>query len=108
MNPVLTAKLMNSREIMRHIASRLQRLRLDYFNWSRAYLAQQSGVSESTIRRFETVGQISVENLISLAMTLDSVEPFLQLFPMQEVVSIKELEKRERKRQRGRGNKKRS
>lgn len=106
MHSVLTVKLMNSREIMRHIAQSMQRLRLDKFNWSRAYLAKQSGVSESTIRRFETLGQISLENLVSLAMTLDSVEPLLQLFPLQEVVSIKELEKRERKRQRGRGNRK--
>ena len=106
MRAILSAKLMSSREIMLHIATCLQRLRLDRFNWSRAYLARQSGVSESTIRRFESSGQISLDNLIALAITLDSVEPFLQLFPLQEVVSIEELEKRERKRQRGRGGKK--
>ena len=83
-------------------AQRFRRLRLDHFNWTRAYLAEQSGVTESTIKRFENTGQITMENLVLLAMALQAQQGILQLFPMPQSGSIADIEKRQLKRQRAR------
>lgn len=88
---------------MQRIANQMRRLRLDHFNWSREALAEKSGVNAYTIKRFENTGQITLENLLLLAMALQASEPFMQLFAMPEIDSIAELEKRSHKRQRGRG-----
>lgn len=39
-------------------------------NLSRKTLAERAGVSESTIKRFETTGQITLEALVLLASSL--------------------------------------
>jgi len=105
MDNILPNIFLSHKDIMLDIAHRMRRLRLDHFNWSRAYLAEKSGVTESTIKRFEKTGQITLENLVLLAMALESLEGLGQLFPMPEIDSIAELEKREQRRQRGRGGK---
>lgn len=100
MDNILPIELIGRQELMHLIAERFQRLRLDHFGWSREHLAQKSGVHASTIKRFEKTGQITLENLITLAMTMDSHTLFLQLFHLPEVESIAELEKRTQKRRR--------
>lgn len=92
---------MGHRDIMFAVAERFQRYRLDHLNWSRAHLAEKSGVTESTIKRFEKTGQITIENLLLLAVAMDAQEAFLQLFCLPEVKSIAQLEQHSHRRRRG-------
>lgn len=103
MDNILPANLFSKKELMLYIAKRFRCLRLDHFQWSRAVLADKSGVAESTIKRFENTGQITLENLIALAMAMNAQQVLLELFPMPQVLSIAELEKRNQgQRHRGR------
>jgi transcriptional regulator with XRE-family HTH domain len=106
MDNILPANLFSKKELMLHIAKRFRRLRLDHYQWSRAVLADKSGVADSTIKRFENTGQITLENLIALAMAMNAQQVMLELFPMPQVLSIAELEKRNQdQRHRGRRSK---
>lgn len=102
MDNILPVTLLSNQEICSQIANRFRRRRLDYHNWPRHVLAERSGVTESTIKRFENRGQITLENLVKLACAMDAAAEFLQLFPLPEVGSLKEVKQRQYKRQRGR------
>ena len=54
-------------------------------------LANQSGVSYASLRRFEETGEISLKSLIKVAIVLDATEPLDKLFAVTEVKSIDEL-----------------
>jgi len=54
-------------------------------------LAQMSGVSYGSIRRFETTGEISLKSLIKIAIVLDCTEEFEQLFERGQPQSIQEI-----------------
>lgn len=47
---------------------------------SQEELAQRSGVSFGSVKRFETTGKISMESLLKLAVVLDSLNDFDLLF----------------------------
>ncbi|MBP5200930.1 MAG: helix-turn-helix transcriptional regulator, partial [Schwartzia sp.] len=47
---------------------------------SQRELAKRSGVSYASIRRFETVGEISFTSLLKVALALDCLEDFTELF----------------------------
>jgi len=102
MDNLLPVTLLSNQEICGIIAKRFRRRRLDYHNWPRHVLADRSGVTESTIKRFENRGQITLENLVKLACAMDAAEEFQKLFPLPEVSSLKEVKQRQHKRQRGR------
>lgn len=97
---ILPVKMLSHREVMLRVADRCKRLRLDHLNWTRAHLARKSRVTASTIKRFENTGQITMENLVLLAMAMNSHEAILHLFSMPQTGSIAEVEKREVRRQR--------
>ncbi|OWJ95600.1 hypothetical protein B6S59_10290 [Pseudomonas sp. A46] len=50
-------------------------------NLSRKTLSERAGVSESTIKRFETTGQITLEALVLLASSLGGHAADGSLFP---------------------------
>lgn len=104
MDNILPTSLLGHKDVMALIADRFKRLRLDHFNWSRELLGSKSGVNASTIKRFEKTGQITIENLLLLAMAMDAVDEFTRLFPFPKLTSIRELEKQSHRRQRGRSN----
>ena len=60
-------------------------------NLSRKTLAAQSGVPESTIRKFEVTGVISLVGLLQLADTLGCMDDFTKLFPVKAAVTIDEF-----------------
>lgn len=78
-------------DVARQLAGRLKALRL-HRNWKRATLAERSGVSEASIKRFERTGQISLENLLKLAFTLDRLEEMTTLFAPAPAASMKDLD----------------
>jgi len=85
-------------EIARDIGKNAQALRLSK-NLSRKTLAQLSGVSESSIKRFELTGSITLESVILLATALDDLAPVSNLFKLTEFSSSAQL--KNLKRQRG-------
>ena len=69
-------------EIMSEIATRAQARRKG-LRLSQETLAARSGVSYGSIKRFETTGQISLESLLKVAVTLDALKDFDALFAPQ-------------------------
>ena len=53
-------------------------------------LANKSGVSYASIRRFENIGEISLNSLLKIANALDCLEEFNSVFKMPAVKSLKD------------------
>ena len=83
------------------ISNKAQSCRLSQ-NLSQVGLSKRAGVSLGSIKRFEQSGQISLKNLIKLAMALGKTEELILLFPQSEPKSLDELMKKPPKRLRGR------
>lgn len=60
-------------------------------NLTRKTLAKQSGVPESTLRKFEVTGVISLVSLLQLADALGCMDDFSKLFPARTVMTIDEF-----------------
>ena len=58
---------------------------------SQTELAEKSGVSYGSIRRFEYTGQISLESLLKLAHFFDQLDNFENIFVINE--DLKKIEK---------------
>jgi transcriptional regulator with XRE-family HTH domain len=83
-------KLLNSYEILEQIAKNLRDLRLQE-NITQEALARLSGVSLGSLKRFENSYEISLKNLIQLAITLNSADEFLNLLKRDTNLSIDEI-----------------
>jgi len=79
--------------IARQFATRVraERLRRD---WTQATLAERSGVSLPTVRRFERLGRTSLENLLRLCHALGRLDEFAALLEPPPASSLDELERR--------------
>lgn len=77
-------------EIARLLAERVraERLRCE---WKQETLAERSGVSLPTIRRYERTGRTSVENLLKLCHALGRLDEFADLLKPPPASSIDEL-----------------
>ena len=91
-----------SAEVEKKIAEKMKQSRLKK-KLKRVTLSEKSGVSLSSIKRFETTGKISLSSLLKIAHVLDSLNEFLLLFPEKEVKTISDLEKLEKDDNRKRG-----
>lgn len=60
-------------------------------NLTRKTLAARSGVPESTIRKFEGTGKISLVGLLQLADALRCLDDFSKLFPAKSAMTIEEF-----------------
>lgn len=71
--------LITPSEILVYVAAaaREKRLALDL---SQQSLAERSGVSLGVLKKFERSGKISLESLLKLALALNSLDDFLNLF----------------------------
>lgn len=58
---------------------------------SQRELATRSGVSYGSLRRFESTGKISLENLLALAIVLETRDEFEKLFTKREYKTLQEL-----------------
>ena len=76
--------------ILKNIAERARRNRLE-LDLSQSALAAKSGVSLGSLKRFENTSEISLKNLVMLALVLDATEEFGLLFKRQKYKSIDEL-----------------
>lgn len=59
---------------------------------SQRNLANKSGVSYASIRRFESIGEISFNSLLKIANALDCLEDFNLIFKMPVVKSLKDYD----------------
>lgn len=59
---------------------------------SQRQLSQKSGVTYSSIRRFETTGEISLSSLLKIAHALDALKDFESIFKGQAIASLKDYE----------------
>jgi transcriptional regulator with XRE-family HTH domain len=88
----LTFSLFTPKEVAERLGARMMQLRLAR-DWRRATLAERSGVSPATVARFETTGQITLENLLKLAHALGALDVFEGVFVAPPASSIAELER---------------
>ena len=54
-------------------------------------LAEISGVSYGSIKRFESIGEISLTSLLKIAIVLDCADDFENLFAKRTISSIQEI-----------------
>jgi transcriptional regulator with XRE-family HTH domain len=92
-------------EIGRGISLRARTRRLE-LNLTQAALASRSGVSLGTLKRFERYGEISLKNLLLLAVALKSTDGFSSLFSSRNYSTFEEAvsQAAPKKRKRGRIN----
>lgn len=84
------------------LAGRFRELRLAR-GWRQVTLAERAGVSLGSLRRFESSGKVSLQNLLKLAFAIGRLDDFDTILELPPAASIAELEAREKpKRQRGR------
>lgn len=84
--PVLTEN-----KVVSNLVERFKKRRKE-LKISQQDLANRSGVSYASIRRFETTGEISLCSLIKLADAIDSLSDFELLFKNAKITSLKELD----------------
>jgi transcriptional regulator with XRE-family HTH domain len=80
-------------EVAQQLASRVRTERLRQ-GWKQETLAERSGVSLPTIRRYERTGRTSVGNLLRLCHALGRLDAFADLLKPPPALSIAELEAR--------------
>jgi transcriptional regulator with XRE-family HTH domain len=72
-------------------------------NMRQVTLAERSGVSLASLKRFELTGQVSLSSLLKIANALGCLDDFSALFLPKPATTISDLEKIEKKKQRCRG-----
>jgi len=80
-------------EIARRLARRVRAERLRR-EWKQATLAERSGVSLPTVRRYERTGRTSLENFLKLCLALGRLDEFADVLEPPPASSIAELEAR--------------
>ena len=74
--------------IIKNVKERRKELKL-----TQRELARRTGVSYASIRRFETIGEISFTSLLKIAKELKSLNDFKELFGNEIVTDLKEYER---------------
>lgn len=78
-------------DLLLEIAQKHKRLRKNA-GYSQRELAERSGVSLGSIKRFEQTGLISLESLLQLAAILDRLTDFEAVFnPLEDFSHIEQL-----------------
>jgi transcriptional regulator with XRE-family HTH domain len=78
-------------ETAQQLAAKIRALRLAR-NWKQSTLAERSGVTLASLRRFEHTGQASLQNLLKLAFALGRLDDFESPLQTPIAESIAELE----------------
>ncbi len=78
------------RRVMKELGQKLKAIRKQK-KYSQVKLSRLSGVSLSSLRRFEQTGQTSLENLLQLSYSLGHLEDFDKV--LQPIDDLAEIEK---------------
>lgn len=76
---MITTQFYTPPEIALQLANRARKKRLS-FNLSQQSLSSRSGVSLGVIKKFERTGKISLESVLKLAIVLESLNDFSEVF----------------------------
>jgi transcriptional regulator with XRE-family HTH domain len=77
--------------VLKNTATKVRALRRQN-KYSQAELADRSGVSLGSLKRFETTGQISLESFLKLLHILDRLEEFDSILkPLENMETIEKL-----------------
>ncbi len=95
----------NPKYLANTIAENSKKRRIES-NFTQKELAERSGVSLSTLKRFEQKGEISLASLIKIAIALDITKNLLTIFTETNLTSIDDYLKKDKDRQRVRKHKK--
>ena len=94
-HPVLQTPM----DIQRKLAARAKARRLE-LNITQSELAERSGVSLGSLRRFESTGEISLRAFLELSLVLGELKEFSTLFRPLQTHSLFEEAPRPRQRSR--------
>lgn len=99
---MLAININSPKQTMEQLRDNFKAKRLT-LNLTQEGLANKSGVSLGSLKRFETSGQISLESLLSLANVLDCLDDFLAIANQKskEFASMNELLKSKQPKKRG-------
>ena len=89
----MSINLITPQEMQKKIAEAARTKRLT-LNLSQKTLSNKSGVSYGVLKKFERTGQISLESLLKLALTLEAMDDFNVLFAPEKpemALSLDEL-----------------
>ena len=93
--------LKTSKEAAIALSGRAKELRLSR-NWKRSTLSKRSGVSISSLRRFEQKAKISLDNLLKIMSTFGRIDEIDMLLLPPAIQSIDDLDRhKSKKRKRG-------
>lgn len=85
--------LLTPLETQVRLGRRLKAIRLDA-GWKRTTLAERSGVSNRSIQRFESSGEVSLKSLLRLAHALGRLHEFTAILAPPPAETMAELERR--------------
>jgi len=91
----------NPKYLAKKIADNLRNRRIK-LNMTQDDLAKRSGVSLGSLKRFENKFEISLKNLLLLAVALNSTNEFITLFAQKQYSSIDEIVKAKKQKTRKR------
>lgn len=89
---MLSPELLTPAETAELLARRVKQIRLER-GWTHEEIARRAGLAIATYRRFERTGSISLDRLLRLAMVLDALPAFAELFARRQPRSLAELER---------------
>jgi transcriptional regulator with XRE-family HTH domain len=104
MEIILPFIIKSPQEVSAEIASKVRARRLAA-NLTQLQLAQRSGVTLASLKRFERTGNISLQSLLLLAVPLGCLDSFSELLPEQGLhgMAMADLFQSKPKRKRARG-----
>lgn len=82
---------LTEQSVVNGIVERMKRRRKQ-MELSQRQLSQKSGVTYSSLRRFETTGEISLSALLKIAHALDALKDFESIFKGQAITNLKDYE----------------
>lgn len=91
-------------DLILQIAKRAKEKRL-LLNFTQHTLSERSGVSLGVLKKFERTGKISIESLLKIALVLDSLDAFSDLFKPKPLESYPTLDQLLKQKSRKRGRK---
>ncbi len=101
---MISSIMMTPHEVAIYIAGQAQAKRLA-LNFSQKTLSERSGVSLGVLKKFEQTGQVSLGSLLKIAVSLDALSSFQDVFkPMapEQFSTLDQLLAQNKKRKRGR------
>lgn len=87
----MSFNLFTPQDLVAKIAQQAREKRLS-LNLTQQTLAERSGVSLGTLKKFERTGKISLESLLNIALVLDSLQEFSALFSPKALESYATLD----------------